>query len=174
MKYALLTLTFTLITCLYVKGQTNANSEKSKINWVSIEQAVVLNAQHPKKIFVDVYTTWCGWCKRMEATTFQEPEIIDYLNNNFYSVKLDAETRDTIRIGNDTFVYTPEYKSNSLAATFLGGKMSYPTTVYIDESLKILSPVPGYQHKDALLKILKYFGDNIYKDQTWEDYQKIN
>ena len=45
---------------------------QSKINWISFEQAMALAKQDGKPVLVDVYTDWCGWCKRLDATTYQD------------------------------------------------------------------------------------------------------
>jgi thioredoxin-related protein len=52
----------------------------------------------------------------------------------------------------------------------LGGQMSYPTSVFFDESLNEITPVPGYQTAEQLLPILKFFGEDIYKTKKWEEY----
>ena len=62
-----------------------------KVQWMSFEEAVAKNKLEPKKIFVDVYTDWCGWCKKMDAGTFNNPVVAKYLNEKYYNVKLDAE-----------------------------------------------------------------------------------
>jgi thioredoxin-related protein len=143
------------------------------INWMSFEQAAALNKKQPKKIFIDVYTGWCGWCKRMDATTFQNPVIIEYINKEYYAVKLDAETPDSIHFQDKVFVYKPENKANELAVSLLGGKMGYPTSVYLDEKFGMLSPVSGYMDAATLEVVLKYFGGNAYKkDIKFEDYKK--
>ena len=46
------------------------------INLMTWEQAAAANEKEPKKIFVDVYTDWCGWCKRMDVTTFKDPAVV--------------------------------------------------------------------------------------------------
>ena len=76
---------------------------QEKIRWFTVEEAYQLNKISPKPFFVDVYTDWCGWCKRMDATTFQDPAVAAYLNAYFYPVKFDAESKDTIRFLEKTF-----------------------------------------------------------------------
>lgn len=146
--------------------------EAGKIKWMSFTEAVSLSEKQPKKIFIDVFTKWCGWCKRMDATTFDDPSVSAYMNQHYYAVKLDAETKDTIRFQDKVFVFKPEYKSNEIAVSLLNGQMSYPTVVYLDEKFSMLGPSPGYQTKEQLLPQLKFFAENVYRDKTWEVYQK--
>ena len=126
----------------------------------------------PKKMFIDVYTDWCGWCKKMDKDTFQNAEVAAYMTENFYMVKLDAEQQEPIEFRGKTYTFVPSGRRgyHQLAAALLQGKMSYPTVVFLDEDLKMLSPVPGYQKPDAFMKIARYFGENIYRDTTWEAY----
>jgi len=144
----------------------------AEIKWMSFEQAVEKNKTEPKKIFIDVYTNWCGWCKRMDATTFKDSAVVSYLNKYFHAVKLNAETKDTIRFQGHDFVFRPENRANDIAISLLNKKMSYPTMVYMDEAISMLSPVPGYLTAEQIMPVLKYYGDNIYKTKTWEDYSK--
>ena len=67
---------------------------------MSWEEAQAKNKSEPKKIIVDVYTQWCGWCKKMDKTTWEEPGISTYVNKNFYAVKFDAETKSDINFNN--------------------------------------------------------------------------
>jgi thioredoxin-related protein len=126
----------------------------------------------PKKLFIDVYTDWCGWCKKMDADTFQNPEVASYMQDNFYMVKLDAEQTEPIEYGGKTYTFVPSGRRgyHQLAAALLQGQLSYPTVVFLDEDLRMLSPVPGYQKPDAFLKIAKYFGEDIYKQKDWQAY----
>ncbi len=145
-----------------------------EVSWMSWEEAVqrASTDAQPKKMFIDVYTDWCGWCKKMDKDTFQDPEVASYMEQNFYMVKLDAEQKDPIDFRGKTYTFVPSGRRgyHQLAAALLQGKMSYPTVVFLDEDLKMLSPVPGYQKPDAFLKIARYFGENIYRDTSWEAY----
>ena len=151
-----------------------ATISAQKVEWLSWEEALALSESdaEPKKIFVDVYTDWCGWCKKMDKDTFQNEAVAAYMKEYFYIVKMDAEGKDPIDFQGKTFKYVPSGRRgyHELAAALLQGKMSYPTVVFLDEKLNMLSPVPGYQKAKPFLKIAKYFGDNIYKDKDWKSY----
>jgi thioredoxin-related protein len=148
------------------------DTSKAGIEWISFEQAVAKSKANPKKIFIDVYTNWCGWCRRMDASTFSDSLIVEYMNKNYYAVKLDAETKDTIHFQDTIFVYRPEYKANELAVSLLSQKMSYPTSIFLDDNFAMLSTVSGFQATQQMLPLLKFFGDNIYKTKSWDAYSK--
>lgn len=122
-------------------------NEKATIKWLTLEEAYELNKANPRKIFVDVYTNWCGWCKRMDKDTFQDPKVAEFVNENFYAVKLNAESQDKITIGQDTT--TSQMMARSM------GVSGYPTIVYIKEDFKTIQAVPGYQKPDAFLDTLE-------------------
>ncbi len=144
----------------------------SVIKWMSFEEAVLKGGKEPKKLFIDVYTDWCGWCKKMDKTTFQDAKIADEINKHFYPVKLDAERKDTVRFRDKIFVFKPEFKAHELAIALLNGQMGYPTYVFLDENFAMISPISGYQTVEQLLPTLRYFSDNIYKNKQWDDYLK--
>lgn len=121
--------------------------EKAKINWLTLEEAYQLNQENPRKIFVDVYTDWCGWCKKMDKDTFSDEKVAEYVNEHFYAVKLNAESQDKMIIKQDTI--TSQMMARSM------GVSGYPTIVYIKEDFKTIQAVPGYQKADAFLKTLE-------------------
>ena len=153
-------------------GMGNVEPEPDGIRWISFEEAALLSEKTPKKVFIDVYTSWCGWCKKMDATTFKETEVVKYINENFYPVKLNAETKDTIHFREKEFKYVSEYKANELAISLLNGKMGYPSYVLLDENFALMTaPVQSYLEKKDLMPILQYYGGNIYKEKSWEEYK---
>ncbi|MEO0311800.1 MAG: hypothetical protein RIQ89_1457 [Bacteroidota bacterium] len=156
--------------CLLVNLGVSAQTEK--IKWYTFSEAVTLNQTSPKKIFIDVYTQWCGWCKRMDQTTFTDPKIVSAMNKDYYAVKIDAEMRDTIIFNAHTFVYKPEFKSHELALSLLERQMSYPSFVILDEQLGKITPLAGYQTVEQLSPILNYIGSNSYKTKNYEEYLK--
>jgi len=149
-------------------------AEGVAIKWMTIEDAYALNKTAPKKILVDVYTDWCGWCKRMDKTTYENQTIINYINENYYPVKLDGEQKEDINILDNTFKFVQSGRNgyNELAVALLNGKLSYPTTVFLDESFQMIQPVPGYLDAAGIEPILWFFGSDAYKTSNWEEFQK--
>lgn len=149
-------------------------AQAQEVKWLSWNEAAQLatTEKNPKKIFVDIYTDWCGWCKKMDKDTFQNAEVAAYMADNFYMVKLDGEGKESIEFKGKTFKFVPSGRKgyHEFAAALMQGKMSYPTTVFLDEEMNMLSPVPGYQKPEPFLNIAKYFGDDIYKEKDWNAY----
>ncbi|QMU28372.1 thioredoxin family protein [Adhaeribacter radiodurans] len=144
--------------------------KKATIQWLTFEEAVAKSKKEPRKIFIDVYTDWCGWCRKMEKSTFADPTVADYVNKNYYAVRLDAEGTKPITVEGKTYKFNEANRSHELAYALLQGQLSFPTTVYLDENLKIISPVPGYLDVKTFRNIITYFGENHYKKVTFEQF----
>jgi len=150
-----------------------SRKKEDKIHWLTFQEAIKLNETHPKKIYIDVFTNWCGWCKRMDITSFENAKVIEEMNQDYYAVKLNAETKDSISFDNHNFKFLPQYKANELALALLHGQLAYPTAVILDQDKKIITRIPGYVDGSQLSEILNYFGKNNHLKYTWNQYQKV-
>lgn len=165
---------FTLIVSLFstlLFGQ----AESSKIKWYTFEQAVELCKKAPKKLMIDVYTDWCGWCKKMDAETFSNSEIAKYVNEHFYAVKFNAEQKSDITFQGKTFKYVDQGNGkgyHELAAALLSNQLSFPTISYLNEKLELLGPIPGYRNAHDLEPLLVYIGEDKYKSIAYDAFQK--
>lgn len=145
-----------------------------KVKWMTLEEALEKSKTDKRKIFVDVYTDWCGWCKRMDSTTFINPVVAQYLNDHYYPVKFNAEQQKDIVYKDKTY----QFKKNGargyheLAALWLNNRLSYPTAVFLDENQGVIQPLPGFQDASKMEAILNYFGTDSHKKTPWETYQK--
>lgn len=165
---ALLLLIFTLVAFRFSDKDKKG---KEPINWISIQEAERLSKKQPRKIVIDIYTDWCGWCKKMDKSTFADEKVAKYVNKNFYAVKLDAETKEEIVLNGKTYRYNPQYKVNELAAELLQGKLGYPSTIYLDEKFNMLAPVMGYYDVKEFDKLLRYYGENHHKKMSYEAFE---
>jgi thioredoxin-related protein len=171
---------------------TNLNGfSQNSINWISWDKMIQQRDLDSikKKVFIDLYTGWCGWCKRMDGTTFSDPVIVNYIKNNYYTVKFDGETKDTIVFNNHSFYNSdPSYtktnpnsrgKAHWFAHSILDGKLSYPSYVLLDENLTRLMVYQGFKKVDEMLGILLFFGNNQYKyyhnhlNSQWNSSKKL-
>ena len=147
-------------------------SGQDSIKWHSIDQAIQLASQEPRVLVIDVYTDWCGWCKRMDATTFSDPEVVEIMNEHFYPVKLDAEGKEDIVIGDRTFKFVDNGRRgyHEIAALVTRGRLSYPTISYVDAQGKVLEAAPGYKTADQFRVYLAYYAEGAYKSQSFDEF----
>jgi thioredoxin-related protein len=144
-----------------------------KIKWMDFEEAVALNKKKPKKIFIDMYTDWCGWCKKMDASTFINPVIVEYMNENFYAVKFNAERKDTVNYNGKQYINPNPNGARSthqLAVELLSGRLSYPSFIILDEKSVKLTTVPGYHKAPEFETILHWIGENAYQKQSYQEF----
>lgn len=144
-----------------------------EVKWHTFTEAVDLNKKNPRKIFIDVYTDWCGWCKVMDKNTFHDSVIVKILNEKYYAVKFNAETKDTITFKGRAFVSTGQGNRppHQLAAAMLQGKMSYPSVVFMNEENLFIAAVPGYKKPEDLEPLLIYIANSLYEKKV--DFQKF-
>jgi thioredoxin-related protein len=172
-------LVFLLLTAFsgnMLKAQEKSQSapDKNSIHWYSFEEAYNLSKKKPRKIFVDVYTEWCGWCKKMDAETFANPVIAAYMSKHYYCVKLDAERKDTVVI-DGVKMYNPnpanKRSTHQLANELLRNKMSYPSYVFLNEKGQMLTTISGYQPPREFDPVIHYFGEEAYLKNNWEVFK---
>lgn len=220
------------------ENKTKSVAPEYKIKWYTFEEASVEYQKSAKPFFIDLYTDWCGWCKKMDASTFQDPIIANYLNTFFYPVKFNAESKDTVnvfgkkvwnsqdayvarffktsdstlKILNDSILWINEKKkekyserlpglnakieainlekgqmqrqasrtSHDLARDLMNNQMSYPTFVFLFDSLRQNFPVKGFQQPAQLLSLMTFVNEGVYKTTsdvtTYQNlfYQNVN
>lgn len=168
---------------LFVLGFTLVNAQTESIKWVSINELEALQKSEPRKVLIDVYTKWCGPCKMMMAQTFTDPSVIKLINEKFYAVKFNAEGNETIKFKGYEFAnksYVAEKPGRNSTHEFTGaiapvnGKIAYPTIVYMDENLNIISPVQGFMRPPQILPLLGYISEGAYTSQPYDKYLEAN
>lgn len=162
---------FLLISVL-LSSVTFTSLGQEKIKWMDMEEALIMNSKNQKKVMVFIYTSWCGYCKKMKLQTFSDSSIASYINNNYYAVKLDAEMKEDIILGNTTYRNISRGNRNyqELALQLMDDNTFFPTTVFLNEKNQKLPPVPGFADASTFKKILHYYSEDFYKTTPWDDY----
>jgi len=169
----------TLLFIFLIVGLTQINAQ-DKINWMSMTDALAAQKETPKKIFMDVYTKWCGPCKLLDKNTFGDKDVIKFVNENYYAVKFDAEGTEEIYY--QDFNYTnPNYQegrkgrnSQHLLANALKVN-AYPSLVFFNDNGDLIQTVVGYKTPEQLEIYLKMMANDDYLKLTtgeaWQEYQ---
>ncbi|MFN8776624.1 MAG: thioredoxin family protein [Flavobacteriales bacterium] len=162
----------------FLSAQSSSTEEPSHpVNWITIEEALERCKTAPRKIMIDVYTSWCGPCKMLSKNTFADDEVSAFLNERFYCVKFNAESADTVRFDGKVFTnpgYDPAATGRNSVHEFTRfvGVSAYPTILFLDEQGKFLLPVSGYRTPPQIEIYLKLVADEHYKSiTTTEEWQ---
>lgn len=158
-----------VIILLFTLTSTYASAQ---VEWLTFEEAVAKAKIDPKPIFIDVYTDWCGWCKKMDKATFSVDRVATMLQNDFYPVKFNAEQKESINFNNHEFKFIANGRKgyNELAIALLDGKLSYPSVVFLNEKMERITILAGYRGPDDFYPILQFIGSGAYQTKTFEEY----
>ena len=121
------------------------------LTWLDFESGYAKAIKENKILMVDVYTDWCYWCKVMDRETFSDSAVIQKLNSNFVTVKLNPEKDKTFHFGDTTMNQVELYRWLGYGNTF-----GFPTTYFWISPAK--SPerysLAGYNEPAAFIDIL--------------------
>jgi len=159
---------------LMTLGMSLESTAQSKIQWKTWEEVEQLSKTEPRKVLIDLYTDWCTFCKKMQTGTMCQDNIINYINKNYYAIKFNAETKETIDFNNKSYKYVRSGGTayNELALTLTQGKLSYPALIFLDEKLEIIQSIHGYMPPEKLEMIITYFSGDHHTKTPWVTYQK--
>lgn len=142
--------------------EKGAAPKSTQLTWMKFEDGLAKAKKIDKKILVDVYTDWCGWCKRMDKETFNHTSVASYLDTQYVLVKLNAESGSKLKYKEE------EYTEQSISRAF--GVSGYPTMVFLDSKGEIITVYPGYVKADDFLPMIKFIGEEIYTNMKWDAY----
>ena len=152
----------------------------SQVKWMTLEQAIAAQQEKPKKIFIDFYADWCGPCKIMDKNTYGHQEIANFLNENYYAVKFNAEGKESVTVFGRIFS-NPEFSSgkkrNSMHDfTKFMNVNSVPSIVFLNEQSMPITNINGFLTAKELDPYLRIISSDEYKKfksrAEWENYQR--
>ena len=119
------------------------SAEASEIIWHDYENGLALGKNSQKKIMINFYADWCGYCVKMGKETFAATRVADYLNANFISIRINSDKNAQL---------AKAYKVTGL-----------PSTWFLTETGDRIGNRPGWIDADKFLELLKYVHTEGYK-----------
>ena len=150
------------------------SNTEGKINWLSLDKVNALMDTAPKKILLYINSDFTNGSKIMLASSLTHPVISNFINENYYPVKINFDTPDTLRIANNVFVNenkVPGYP-NQLVIALLQPDIKLPATVFFGEDFSLIFALKGYFPSGVLERYLEFISRDLYKTGT--DWQKFN
>ena len=139
-----------------------ATSQAKNPQWKKFNEGLALAKKSGKKVLVDVYTDWCGWCKTMDTSTYTDRRVQQYLRKNYVVIKLNAEGDEKLSYSGQT-ITPPEFAQGM-------GINGYPATLFLQSDGKPITVLPGYSEADMFLHVLSFIGENHYEKKKFADY----
>lgn len=148
-----------LLISLLPSLDCNAQESKS-VNWLTFEQLEDSLATKPKKVFIDFYTDWCTYCKKMDKVVFTKPAVMDLLNEQYYAVRFDAETNEKVNFGGQVFQNEQIGKSRrpihqmAQLLALRNNQFAPPVLVVLDKDFRVTARYFQYLDSKKLIKAL--------------------
>jgi thioredoxin-related protein len=155
-----------LFTAQIMVANMTTTEEKENVEWKTISEALDQAPKTNKKIILDVYTDWCGWCKRMDRDTYADSTVAAYMQEHYIASKMNPEKSGTLTY--DGREFSQQEFGQAL------GISGYPATAVFNEKGELLTVIPGYIKAAEFLRILKYFGEDSYLSMQWNEYMSAN
>jgi thioredoxin-related protein len=134
------------------------------IDWHgSVEEALTAAETSGKKVIVDVFAPWCGWCARLQKEVYGDESVQAFVADNFEMVRLNGEVSDDI-------VQFQQYTLSSQMLAQALGATGYPTTVFLAEDGSYVTKLPGFSAPPDFLNVLGFIASEAYLTQKFEEY----
>jgi len=136
--------------------------ERAGPKWMSFTEGLAEAKNTNRKILVDVYTDWCGWCKRMDAQTYADKDVAGYLNKMYVVIKLNAESSKSLMYDGQ------QYTERELAGAF--GISGYPATIFMKSTGEPITLYPGFADAARFKTVLSFIAEDHYLTTKFEEY----
>ena len=131
---------------------TAANDPKDGINWLTFDEAQKYGQDQSRKFLLYFYTDWCGYCRKLEQSTFVDKDIATYVNQNFIPVRINSEQKPKI---------AARYRISGV-----------PNLRFLTSNGEDIAHWPGYIEAARFLPLLKYIQTDSYLKMGYGEFLK--
>jgi thioredoxin-related protein len=161
-----------LIFLFNVTVEAQENQVIEQINWLTFEETGEKFLQYQKPIMVFLYSNDCDSCEKMLDETFQNQEVVKYLNILFYNIKLDVETSDSITFfDGKVFGKQTEKKYNDIIYSLIGDSIQLPAILMFNAKAEGVV-FYGFKDRDHIFPVLIYYNEKIYNSTQYDIFEK--
>jgi thioredoxin-related protein len=137
---------------------------EKKLPWLAFDAATEKAKKENKHMVVDIYTTWCGWCKVMDRQTYGNKEVASYLTENFVLAKVNGESSAELHWKGKTM--TERQFARAIGVT------GFPTTYFLKPDAEIIGGAPGFIGPENFIIYAKYVSTKWYEKGSPQEYLK--
>ena len=161
-----------LALAYFAAGQTDSKSDTSdararELKWYKYDRALEIANENDKHVFVFFTTAWCSYCRKMELSTFPDPEVFALLTEKFTLAKVDGESRNTVKVA-DKDGKMVDISERQLTQSL--GVRGFPTMVFLKSDGTGIAPLSGYLTAEQFAMALKYISSKSYETMTFSDF----
>jgi len=158
-----------LLVAQSAEKKAGAENDHGDLNWHKYDEALQIAAKENKHVLVFFTTTWCGYCKKMKASTFKDAGVINLMNDQFVLAKVDGDSKEALTIKDKTGKMV-EVTERELTQSF--GIRGYPTTVFLKSDGSSIAPLSGYIDAKNFTTALKYISTDAYEQMSYQEFQQ--
>lgn len=134
--------------------------------WMRYDEGLKKASSEKKHIMIDFYTTWCGWCKKLDKETYADPRVQKILRKDFVAVKVNAESNKSLTVDGKPTTEA-EVSQNKYRVT------GFPTIWFLKHTGEEITPLPGFVRPEQFIHIINYIKDDLYeKNIPFDQYVK--
>lgn len=145
-------------------------SQRERIHWISAENIESAVQRESRPVLVYIHTSWCGWCRKMERSTFKKVALVKYVNEHYHAVAFDGEYKHPVTFNGKTYRYSAAERVHELTLYLTRGEPAFPVVVFLNEPKGAPNPLAGYLTAQQLEPALKYFKEQ--PPVSFENYLK--
>lgn len=142
--------------------KTGGDKKPPSLEWTGLDKATVKASAEKKAILLDVYTDWCGWCKKMDKEVFVDPAVAEVLASKFALAKVNGESKES-------FTFKGQ-KTDGVGIARGFGVRGYPSIIFLDSNGDMLTMIPGFLNAEQFLPVVMFIGNREYEKMEWDAY----
>ena len=141
------------LTSVAQNGEKAKSVEKIELEWLSWNEGYPKAQETGKILLIDLYTDWCGWCKKMDKDTYAKSEVINMIEEDFIPVKFNPEKTNITYDVDGTKVNGRQL----MGMLVRNQRVGYQTTIFLFTEERKVYLEPGYKNKERFITTLNKY-----------------